>query len=72
MWLPRLGASRKVKYHSFNTESLISCSALTGKADVTISMKDDDMLNLMLGKLNPQQVHKMNHAFDIKFAYVLC
>ncbi|XP_063406120.1 sterol carrier protein 2-like [Mytilus trossulus] len=25
------------------------------KGDVTINMKDDDMLNLMLGKLNPQQ-----------------
>ena len=25
------------------------------KGDVTVSMKDEDMLNLMLGKLNPQQ-----------------
>lgn len=26
------------------------------KGDVTIIMSDDDMVNLMLGKLNPQQV----------------
>lgn len=26
------------------------------KGDVTIIMTDDDMVNLMLGKLNPQQV----------------
>lgn len=28
----------------------------TAKGDVTISMKDSDLLDLMLGKLNPQQV----------------
>lgn len=31
-------------------------SLFVAKGDVTIIMSDDDMVNLMLGKLNPQQV----------------
>ena len=36
---------------------------ITAKGDVTILMNDDDMLNLMTGKLNPQTVSR-----DILFA----
>ena len=36
---------------------LMRCCMLSGKGDVTITMDDDDMLKLMMGQMNPQQVN---------------
>jgi len=34
-----------------------------GKGDVTISMEDDNLIKLMTGQLNPQQVTKMQICY---------
>lgn len=42
------------------------------KGDVTIIMSDDDMVNLMLGKLNPQQVWLKWSAKDTLYIWIVC
>jgi len=37
--------------------TLVCVCLLIGKGDVTISMDDENLLKLMSGHLNPQQVH---------------
>ena len=46
---------RKPSVYTWNIDILIHLFFASAKPDVTLSMKDNDLVDLMTGKLNPQK-----------------